>query len=81
MSHEFLSSCESKPFTLKELKPGQRFIFFPCDGDDSGHGGFRGAERICTKITALPSMKKRNYCDSSGEKHMPDDALVIPVCE
>ena len=34
----------SKPLTYGELQPGDKFIFFPIDGDDRGHGGFcRGA--------------------------------------
>jgi len=47
---DFLNGCHSKPLTLADLKVGEAFIFFPDDGDDSGHGGFKGGGRIFTKI-------------------------------
>lgn len=49
-THEFLKECHSKPLTVGELDVGDTFIFFPDDGDDSGHGGFRGSGRLFVKI-------------------------------
>jgi hypothetical protein len=46
----FLHRCQSKPLTVRDLKVGEKFIFFPSDGDDSGHGGFRGGARLFVKI-------------------------------
>lgn len=46
MSHNFLNGCHSKPLTLNDLKVGDKFIFFPDDGDDHGHGGFKGSEQL-----------------------------------
>lgn len=42
----------SKPLTFCELKVGSCFIFFPCDGDDAGHGGYRGAHRVFMKLNS-----------------------------
>jgi hypothetical protein len=46
----YLRHCESTPITVRDLKVGEKFIFFPYDGDDSGHGGFRGGARLFEKI-------------------------------
>jgi hypothetical protein len=40
----------STPLTFKELPEGSRFICFPVDGDDSGHGGYRKAAYLFTKL-------------------------------
>ncbi len=50
MSHDFLNGCHSKPCTIADLKVGDTFIPFPTDGDDHGHGGFRGGSRLFIKI-------------------------------
>lgn len=42
---------QSKSLTFSELKIGAWFIGFPLDGDDSGHGGFRGRHNIFIKMT------------------------------
>jgi hypothetical protein len=47
---DYLEGCQSKPKTLGDLKAGDKFIFFPMDGDDSGHGGFRSGTRLFVKI-------------------------------
>jgi hypothetical protein len=41
----------SKPLTFKELEEGAKFISFPLDGDDSGHGGYRRGEYVYTKLS------------------------------
>lgn len=33
---------ESKYFTFGELEVGDKFIALPVDGDDHGHGGWKG---------------------------------------
>jgi len=43
---------QSKPLTFGELAVGEHFIAFPLDGDDSGHGGFRGGQNLFRKISA-----------------------------
>lgn len=40
----------SKPLTFGELAVGEHFIAFPQDGDDSGHGGYRGTSWVFEKI-------------------------------
>ena len=41
---------QSAPLTFGELAIGDRFISFPLDGDDSGHGGFRGGSYLFEKV-------------------------------
>jgi hypothetical protein len=48
--HHFLRGCHSQPKTLADLAAGDTFIEFPGDGDDSGHGGFKGGGRLLVKI-------------------------------
>jgi len=36
--------------TVADLKPGDRFIFKPLPGDNSGHGGFKGPQRVFVRI-------------------------------
>jgi len=40
----------STPLTFKELQEGAKFICFPIDGDDSGHGGYRQGSYLFTKL-------------------------------
>src|ERR1700677_3443843 len=44
------SGCLSRPHKLKDLEVGAWFVVFPCDGDDSGHGGFMAACRMLKKM-------------------------------
>jgi hypothetical protein len=46
----FLQHTLSQPITVRDLKVGEKFIFFPGDGDDDGHGGFKGGARLFVKI-------------------------------
>jgi hypothetical protein len=48
--YHYLNHCMSKPITVGDLKVGDKFIFFPTDGDDSGHGGFKGGARLFVRI-------------------------------
>lgn len=48
-SYHFLKECISTPLQVRDLKVGDTFIFFPGDGDDSGHGGFKGGSRLFVK--------------------------------
>lgn len=41
---------QSEPFRFEELKVGDTFIDMPTDGDDEGHGGYRGAFKVFTKV-------------------------------
>ncbi len=49
--YHFLEHCQSRPLTLNDLKIGDTFICFPDDGDDSGHGGFKGGGVLFVKIS------------------------------
>lgn len=49
---------QSKPLTFGELKVGEYFVDFPTDGDDSGHGGFRGGAYVFEKINQTKDHNK-----------------------
>lgn len=49
-SGHFLEHCQSKPLTFGELNCGDKFIAFPSDGDDDGHGGFRKGDWLFQKM-------------------------------
>ena len=40
----------SKKLTFAELKGGDKFISFPLDGDDCGHGGYRKGAWLLQKL-------------------------------
>jgi hypothetical protein len=69
----FLASWMEMPadffetLTFGELEVGQRFISLPQPGDNSGHGGFRGAHGILTKT------------DQRAPQEAPDLPYGIPT--
>ena len=66
----------SEPLTFGDLKIGDLFIGFPLDGDDSGHGGFRGKHKVFRK-TRDGSV---DYGDVLGTRYnMPDSMEVLRV--
>lgn len=71
----------SAPLTFSDLAVGDKFIDFPVDGDDSGHGGFRGKHRIFIKVSNDPNPQHWNAMTiSDGQiSHMPDGMKVIEV--
>lgn len=42
---------QSRPMEFAELSVGEYFIAFPLDGDDGGHGGFRGSANVFRKVS------------------------------
>lgn len=44
-----LSYTTSTPLTFGELRMGDHFIAFPVNGDDKGHGGYRGGSHLLVK--------------------------------
>lgn len=77
----------SKPLTFKELHAGDRFVFFPADGDDHGHGGFRMTHYIFIKVDLVRlATSSDNHCyanavqaRSGNTSLMPDDMEVLKV--
>ena len=76
---------QSKPLTFGELRLGKKFIGFPLDGDDSGHGGFRGVHTIFIKFGQdeskpfeIPSDNAMTVRDGIPS-HMPKGMRVIEV--
>jgi hypothetical protein len=79
--HHFLNHCQSKPLTLADLAVGDAFVVFPGDGDDHGHGGFKGGGRLHVKIE--PYRPCGNYADSyrvtCREYERPDVLSGLPL--
>lgn len=71
-------ATQSQLLTLGELEVGSNFIVFPTDGDDSGHGGFRRAKVLFTKLLATDGDNVRAIT-SQTESRLPDDTKVIRV--
>lgn len=44
------TAVECEPLTLGDLRKGDRFIFMPNPGDNSGHGGLLNGSYIFMKI-------------------------------
>ena len=51
----------SNKLTLKELKEGSKFIFFPEDGDNHGHGGYKVGAYIYQKVSFPPKCKTKEH--------------------
>jgi hypothetical protein len=71
----------SKPLTFGELEEGKRFIAFPVDGDDAGHGGFRSAKYIFMKLRATVGKNGENAvreCDGTLST-MPEGMKILRV--
>lgn len=49
VEHDRRGRYRSTPLTFGELTVGAKFIAFPQDGDDSGHGGFRQQHAVFIK--------------------------------
>ena len=78
------ASSRSKPLTFGELAVGETFIGFPVDGDDQGHGGFRGIHYIYTKIK--PNKKQKPLADNAIRtggtyvaSNFPDTMQVLKI--
>ena len=48
---------ESNPLTFKDLAVGERFVDFPTDGDDSGHGGFKAGAYLFIKSSEFEAFR------------------------
>lgn len=59
------SRSMSQPLTFDELNIGNRFIAFPTDGDDNGHGGYRTGAYVFEKTT--PTTAQRLNCGTLSE--------------
>lgn len=72
----------SKPLTFEEIAVGSHFISFPLDGDDSGHGGYRGAHRVFKKLSdaQTATLTENAVTTETGSlSHMPPGMRVLPV--
>lgn len=72
----------SQPLTFGELHPGEKFIDFPQDGDDNGHGGFRARHFVFQKLHDFQKEKPENNAKrlvDSIESSFPNDMRIIRV--
>lgn len=65
----------SVPLTFGELAIREHFIGFPLDGDDSGHGGFRGAHNVFVKLSHDEAMNITSHTLS----HCPEKMQVLKL--
>ena len=64
--------------TFGDLQVGDRFISFPVDGDNSGHGGYLGSSRIFTKTR--PWARKNAAREGDGVlSSVPDSMHVMKL--
>lgn len=71
-----------KKLTFGDLEKGDKFICFPTDGDNSGHGGYLGSQNVYIKIdpcykistykifktgiTKQPALEMNSVCTVNG---------------
>ena len=60
---------QSVPLTYGDLEIGDKFISFPTDGDDSGHGGFRGGRNLFMKLSDTEAVNVGRDITSSFREH------------
>ena len=74
----------SKPLTFGELEAGECFVDFPTDGDDSGHGGFRGGAYVFKKMAKNQRLVGNFFNNAfrltdGNKSHFPDTMQVYKV--
>ena len=72
---------QSTPLTFAELPMGTQFILFPQDGDDSGHGGYRGSQRLFIKSSNSDWANEANamVLSSGCTSNIPPTMKVLKV--
>jgi hypothetical protein len=68
--------------TFGDLKPWDAFIALPVEGDNEGHGGFKGGHNLFAKIDVEESETGIDNSYSiygTSYSSMPDSMLVIKV--
>ena len=72
-----------EPLAFGDLKQGDKFIALPIPGDNSGHGGFKGAQYIFVKIKKISgpcgSYDNAVKIKSGTFSMVPDSMSVIKV--
>lgn len=74
-------TVHSKAKTFDELAIDACFIVFPSDGDDSGHGGFRGRYRLFRKThgTTQNALPNSIAVGTGAPSHWPDHVRVLEI--
>ncbi len=79
-------AMDQKILTFGELAVGKKFIGFPTDGDNRGHGGYLGPYNIFTKLPQpnvnpdkkIPLDNAKRSIDGV-KSHMPDTMQILQV--
>lgn len=66
--------AQSIPLTFGELQVGDKFISFPLDGDDSGHGGYRKGSYLFEKTSNEDRASAFKLVDNS--KRIKDGGMI-----
>jgi len=79
-----------RKLTFGELAVGERFICWPSSGDNSGHGGYKIAMRVFTKISpvrpARAHLYRADYFENGAREgdgvlsRFTDGMKVIKLC-
>ncbi len=72
-----LKTPTSKPLTYGELKPGDRFIAFPTDGDDAGHGGYRLGSYLFVKRNDTVAIRLVDGQESSHTEYTKNMKVLL----
>jgi hypothetical protein len=73
-------SKQSTPLKFKELAPGSRFVGFPMDGDDHGHGGYRKGHYLIIKTKQPVDASGNNavrLVDGGSLKFTGDEQVLL----
>lgn len=65
----------SVPLTFGELSKGEKFVDFPRDGDDSGHGGYRRGVYVFIKTGDSTAVR----IDIGNESTFPETMQVYKI--
>jgi len=60
----------SKPLTFGEISNGEKFVDFPTDGDDNGHGGYKSGAYIFVKTDKDHARRISDWVESSFPETM-----------
>lgn len=67
----------SQKLIFSEIKTNSHFIAFPEDGDDSGHGGFRGKHNVFIKTSATTASNIKTDVESSFPKDCMMEVILL----
>lgn len=67
----------SQKLTFSKIRIKSYFIAFPDDGDDSGHGGFRGKHNVFIKTSATTASNIKTGIESTFPQHCLMQVILL----